>query len=466
MALPTPFSTTTTTADTDTAANQSAEIQVQPTEKIGSVNLAPVNSNELLSNNVNNVISQDSALMQRAKSQSNQQMSERGLKNSTLALTAAENAVYDNAIQIAAGDTQAYQNQANQQREYAASDLLQSSNQLFQSGENELDRTQQTTLQDDQQTFVTGENALDRTQQTTLQDDQQTFVTGENALDRAFSATQQDDQQAFIKAESELDRSLQTVLQDDQQTFMTDIEKLRHENSLGALSKEQEYLLTRMEKELANNQALQDDSQMFNATQSQLARLHDAGMLNDQQLHDMEMFAADLTKQKALIATELGAKQAMAYQQNLAEASDQYMKQSAAIMANPDLTADQVENALTQLQTMFKDNVAILDDIYAPGDDAINWNDLEQVGIHDFDFEFDDIEIDYAGSTGVGEIDIDDTGGMSDLEVFEDWNSDWSEDLEDTMAGLEIDPDDLIDVDVSEIDPIIDPKGYNSITIP
>ena len=444
MALPTPFSTTTTTADTDTAANQSAEIQVQPTEKIGSVNLAPVNSNELLSNNVNNVISQDSALMQRAKSQSNQQMSERGLKNSTLALTAAENAVYDNAIQIAAGDTQAYQNQANQQREYAASDLLQSSNQLFQSGENELDRTQQTTLQDDQQTFV----------------------TGENALDRAFSATQQDDQQAFIKAESELDRSLQTVLQDDQQTFMTDIEKLRHENSLGALSKEQEYLLTRMEKELANNQALQDDSQMFNATQSQLARLHDAGMLNDQQLHDMEMFAADLTKQKALIATELGAKQAMAYQQNLAEASDQYMKQSAAIMANPDLTADQVENALTQLQTMFKDNVAILDDIYAPGDDAINWNDLEQVGIHDFDFEFDDIEIDYAGSTGVGEIDIDDTGGMSDLEVFEDWNSDWSEDLEDTMAGLEIDPDDLIDVDVSEIDPIIDPKGYNSITIP
>jgi hypothetical protein len=52
-------------------------------------------------NYVNRVMAQDSPLMQRARAFSDQQMTERGLRNSSMAVEASQNAVLDNAMKIA-----------------------------------------------------------------------------------------------------------------------------------------------------------------------------------------------------------------------------------------------------------------------------------------------------------------------------------------------------------------------------
>ena len=256
---------------------------VQPQQKVGNLKLAPVSDNELLSHNVNKVVQQDSALMQHAKNTAQKQSGERGLQNSSLAIEASQNAVLNQAVDIAAGDTQAYQQAAQAERSLNSNMTLQTAQNQFQSGENALNRQHDMTLQNDQQAFAAGESALDREHNVALQNDQQSFVAGESALDRSHELSLEDkrfdnqqslqqDQQEFAAGESALDRELQQLLQDDEQAFVNQLEQLRHDNQLGLLTEEQKNVLARMEQEYENNSALQQSDHAFNAEQASLDR--------------------------------------------------------------------------------------------------------------------------------------------------------------------------------------------------
>lgn len=80
-----------------------------------------VNDNELLSNQVNNVIGQDSPLMQQAAAKAKQAANSRGMMNSSLAVQAGQAAVMDRALPIAQYDAGVNSNvlntnQANEQQ--------------------------------------------------------------------------------------------------------------------------------------------------------------------------------------------------------------------------------------------------------------------------------------------------------------------------------------------------------------
>lgn len=71
-----------------------------------------VGANELVSNQVNNIIAEDSPLMQQAKTMAKQQANARGLLNSSMAAGAAQNAVIGAALPMAQQDAATFSNVA------------------------------------------------------------------------------------------------------------------------------------------------------------------------------------------------------------------------------------------------------------------------------------------------------------------------------------------------------------------
>lgn len=103
-----------------------------------------LDTNELTSTNINNLIKQDSPLMQQAQTKALEQMNGRGLLNSSLAVGAAQGAVLDRAASIGQADANATSNvlnnnQANQQQvNITNAGNVQSTNQFNASEANKL----------------------------------------------------------------------------------------------------------------------------------------------------------------------------------------------------------------------------------------------------------------------------------------------------------------------------------------
>lgn len=179
---------------------------------------------------VDSILANDSPLMQRARTLATQQMAQRGLVNSSMAVGAGQAAMMDRALPIATQDAQTYNSVAsenmaakNQTGMFNSGEQnrfsLQTGQQNFTAAQANLDRAQQTAMADKsidaqkalqtaQQQFTAAQSDLDRVQQTNLQNDSQAFQT---------SLTQM--QQSFTAAQSSLDRQQQAYLQDDLQAF-------------------------------------------------------------------------------------------------------------------------------------------------------------------------------------------------------------------------------------------------------
>lgn len=71
-----------------------------------------VTPDQLVENRANNIVKSDSPLMQQARGQAMQQMNERGLVNSSLAIQAGQDAVLGKALEIAKPDAETYGNAA------------------------------------------------------------------------------------------------------------------------------------------------------------------------------------------------------------------------------------------------------------------------------------------------------------------------------------------------------------------
>ena len=165
--------------------------------------------NDNVMSRVNEVMDDNSPLMQRAYQQGMQLANSRGLLNSGLAGELAQNAVIDAALPI--GSQEASQNfTANQSyRDYAeANDLqnisLQNSNFQqgrgldFQRDENQLSRDFQSRENQLNRDFESGENSASRFWQ-----------SSENQLGRDFTGSQADLDRLFQQSENELNRDLQ-----------------------------------------------------------------------------------------------------------------------------------------------------------------------------------------------------------------------------------------------------------------
>lgn len=190
---------------------------------------------------VDSILAGDSPLMQRARTMATQQMAQRGLVNSSMAVGAGQAAMIDRALPIAQQDANTYnavasENMAarNQAGVFNAGaqnqSSLQTSQQKFAGAQADLDRAQQLVLSNNsieaqkqlqvaQQQFAAAQADLDRTQQTNLQNSQQTFQQSMQNDAQVFQQSMTLLQQSFQASQSQLDRNQQIALQNDAQAF-------------------------------------------------------------------------------------------------------------------------------------------------------------------------------------------------------------------------------------------------------
>ena len=215
---------------------------------------------------VNSILSKDSPLMQRARTLATQQMNQRGLVNSSMAVGAGQAAMVDRALPIAQQDASTYSqvaqdnmNAFNQAGQFNAGEInrfgLQKNEQLFSAGENEKSRTFSTServatqafnaaQQKAQNDFTAAQANLNRAQevaladksiaaQKNLQDAQQVFTSAQNQLDRVQQQKLQDDSQAFTAAQNKVEqdfRANQAKLDRTQQTDLANLQ-IKFQNS-------------------------------------------------------------------------------------------------------------------------------------------------------------------------------------------------------------------------------------------
>jgi hypothetical protein len=120
VAAPTMASTREAQAQQATARGYTASTA---TNERAQATLRQVQPNELVQNQLAQIVGDDSILLQRARARANEQSNARGLVNSSMALGAADAAVYDYAMPIARDDAAAYGTAArdNQQFENSTS---------------------------------------------------------------------------------------------------------------------------------------------------------------------------------------------------------------------------------------------------------------------------------------------------------------------------------------------------------
>jgi hypothetical protein len=156
------------------------------------------------------ILDAGSPLMTRAETAAKQGMNQRGLLNSSMAVTAGQAALYDAALPIAkqdantfaeAGKTNAtaknttsqfnaqFGNEASKFGAQSANDALERQRAAgVQSAQIDQQAQAQAAQLAQQQTFQGSQNQLDRQQQSTLQEDQRKFQAGESALLRQLQA--------------------------------------------------------------------------------------------------------------------------------------------------------------------------------------------------------------------------------------------------------------------------------------
>ena len=132
-----------------------------------------VADDELTSFQLNKLLSKDSALRQTSEASGKNYATSRGLLNSDLGAKATFGAFVDRASPIANADASAFGSAAD--KTFAAENEFKLADKNF--GFNSI-------LQKDDQAWRSGENALDRDQQSSLQTGQQTWASGENSADR------------------------------------------------------------------------------------------------------------------------------------------------------------------------------------------------------------------------------------------------------------------------------------------
>jgi hypothetical protein len=232
---------------------------------------------------VASILSQDSPVMQRARTLATQQMAQRGLVNSSMAAGAGVAAMADRAMQMGAQDAQTYSNrslanmeatnQGNQFNVAQTNDMfrfgqdvasrygLQTEAQRFQSAQAQMEREQQKELQTRQFGFQGAQAGMDRSQQVSLLQAQQNFQSAQAQLERAQQEKMQSSQFQFQRTENAVQRDLQLRMQELEQSG-TDRRQAQEIASREAIVRlEQAGVNNRFDRELA----LKSDS--FNVEQ-------------------------------------------------------------------------------------------------------------------------------------------------------------------------------------------------------
>jgi len=261
------------------------------------------------------ILGSDSALMKRAETQGLQRGAGRGLLNSSIAVEAAQGAMIDRAQPFALNDASTYFN--------TAESNMRANNQA------ELTNAQMGT---ELNIFNTGQDNSFATTQAGL-DSQASIANAAAAnsalfsfLDRENAGFLQQNQQGFVASENLADRTSRENLQ---------------KSSIDAAASEAE--LNRKA-----NATLQDDAQVFSTTENTATRLANATQ------NELDRAATAANTQATIKGSIL-----MAGEQGV-----------AAILNNPDLTAEQKTSAITNQRNAILDSIDLVAKISGSADAA------------------------------------------------------------------------------------------------
>jgi hypothetical protein len=219
---------------------------------------------ETMQGQVASILSQDSPLMQRARTLATQEMAQRGLVNSSMAQGAGVAAMTDRALPIASQDAQTYSQRAmmNQDALNQASQFnVGQQNQMFQFGQDIASRFG---LQAGQQQFQAEQANLDRSLQAALQANQITSQEFQQLRDISS-------REGLAAA----DRALQQLLQSNQFGFQTQERLGAQEFDLTRLSAQQRNQLEQMAVQQQNAMQQLSSQQSF---QERMSVLEQSGL--------------------------------------------------------------------------------------------------------------------------------------------------------------------------------------------
>lgn len=179
---------------------------------------------------VNDIIAEDSPLMQQARANALMQMNERGMINSSMATGAAQAAVMDRAIDIGGRDATTYADAARTNAGASNQNSMFNSGQGNQWNTNQLDRDWKTSERKDTQNWQSGENATDRGWRTSERLGTQGWQTSERLGTQGFQSGENSKDRTWKSGESALDRTWKTAEASTDRTWQSG-EKLLERNA-------------------------------------------------------------------------------------------------------------------------------------------------------------------------------------------------------------------------------------------
>ena len=302
--------------DTQTYDPSLADASADADAEDANVTTRTVTPDELVENRINNLLASNNPYIQRARTSGLQFANQRGLLNSSIAAQASEEAAIARAGEIASQDANTYAQAAlaNQQAQNTAGlqDAQLGTNvSMFNVGEDNVTNrfNAQSTNEAGQFNAAAAnqaiQNFLQREQVRNLQDDQQIFTAAQNEADRVLRQLLQEQQFDFTSSENALDRGLQTALQNNQFAF---------QGGENALDRAQQTMLA--DKELSFRTWSQTNEQEWKSAENAL------------QLEFQYYNSNAQVSQSIMFST---------------------MEGIAQIYADPNLTAAQKQNAITNL---------------------------------------------------------------------------------------------------------------------
>jgi hypothetical protein len=266
---------------------------VAPVVERAAVEKWNVTPEQTVKRQVNDIIAEDSPLMQQARAGALMQANERGLVNSSMAAGAAQAAVMDKAIQIGGQDANTYSQAAQTNAGAANTNSMFNAGQSNQWNTNQLDRDftkseridsqgWQTSERKDSQNWQSGENSADRT-----------WKSGESAADRNFTSTERKDSQNWQTGENTATRTATSA--EKALDRQAQVEAYKFD---ATTQKELKDLSVKYQKELDSDAAFNDQYKMY----------VDALYKIDQNTEITDPKAKQLMKYQAAVAFESYAK--------------------------------------------------------------------------------------------------------------------------------------------------------------
>jgi hypothetical protein len=285
----------------------------------------------LVENRINGLLDPNSALMRKAAALGNAYAANRGLQSSSIGGEIALSTMVDKALPIASQDATT----ANQAQQLGWQ-------QSWQSGENNLNRTHDTSMFDKNGKL-----------QTDLQNSQQQFQASENNANRSMQAELQKLQYQQSLGLLDAQGAQRTQEMGIQQQFQAQMQDLQYKQNLGQLDYQGQQQLQQLER----NAQLQQQ-------RDQLMQSFDKEKMDSSYLQQLELTKVQYDQSDKTLMAQMTYDTQMKFKNATESALNAHLDKVGNIWADPNMTSEQKKAGTELLKSQLESHRATLEAIY------------------------------------------------------------------------------------------------------